>query len=94
MQVYPMALFDILNENHLATASIVLGILAIIFFFLLNGTESAFLYLGIPAIVVGVISIMRMSKLRDHRHIASILLSVTGIILGMTPIIITVLGIN
>lgn len=88
-----MAIMDILNENRLATLSAVLGLLAIVIYFLLNGTVNVFLYLGIPAVVIGTISLMRIRKVRDQRHLASILLPVAGIVLGMLPIFFTFLAI-
>ena len=88
-----MALIDIFNENRLATTSVALGILGIAVFFLLYGSVDVFLYLGIPAIVTGAISLMRLKKQRDHRHLASIALPVTGIILGLLPIFFTFLSI-
>jgi hypothetical protein len=88
-----MNLLDIFNENRLATASVALGILAIVVFFLLYGTVDVFLYLGIPAIIFGVVSLMRLKKRRDYRYRASIALPVAGIILGLLPILFTFLSI-
>ena len=88
-----MAIIDILNENRLATTSTVLGMLAIVYFFLLYGTFDAFLYLGIPAIVIGMVCLMRLEKLRNQWRPASVVLPLIGIILGILPIVFLVMGI-
>jgi len=88
-----MAIIEILNENRLATASAVLGMLAIGFFFLMYGSFDAFLFLGIPAIVIGMVCLMRLEKLRNQWRPASVVLPLIGIILGMLPILFIVKGI-
>ncbi len=88
-----MAIIDILNENRLATTSAVLGMLGIVVFFFLYGPLDAFLYLGIPAIVIGMVCLMRLEKLRNRWRPASVVLPLIGIILGILPIILTVMGI-
>jgi uncharacterized membrane protein len=88
-----MAITDILNENRLATTSTVLGFLSIAAFFLMQGTVNVFLYLGIPAVVLGVISLMEYREQHHHIHLASLVLPVAGILLGLLPILFTVLGI-
>jgi hypothetical protein len=89
-----MGIIDILNENRLATTSVVLGILSTLIFFLIQGTVNVFLYLGIPAVVIGVICIMKLEKLRDQRRLDRVILPLIGIILGMLPIIFIILAIS
>ncbi len=89
-----MALIDIINDNRLATTSAVLGLLAVASYFLLSGMVNVFLYLGIPAIVLGVVCLMRVSEQRGHRPLASFILPIAGIILGILPMILTFLAVS
>ena len=85
-----MSIIDILSESPMGTISVVLGILAIVFLFLLQGTVNTFLYLGIPAIVTGAVSLTRLRRQRNRSHIASILLAGAGIALGVLSMFATV----
>jgi len=85
-----MALFEIINENRLATISLVLGLMAIAIFALLRGIVNSFLFLGIPAIVTGAVSLTRLRRQRNRSHIASILLAGAGIALGVLSMFATV----
>jgi hypothetical protein len=87
-----MTIIDILSENRLATTSVILGMLAIVIFFMIPGVVNVFLYLGIPAIVTGAVSMMRLRKKRVRSHIASVVLPITGIVLGVLSMVITLLA--
>jgi hypothetical protein len=88
-----MSIIDTLSESPMGTISVVLGILAIVFLFLLQGTVNTFLYLGIPAIVTGAVSLMRIKKTHIKSHKAGLVLPIAGIILGALPIILAILEI-
>jgi len=87
-----MEIIDLFNENRLATLSLVLGILETAIFFILAGSN-VFIYLGIPAIAIGVISLMHYREQHHHIHLAMIAIPIVGIILGILPILFTFLGI-
>ena len=89
----PMSFADIIREYRLAALSTGLGLMANIVSFALFGAYDGFIYLGIPAIVIGVICLMRDSKLRNLRHPPSTYLAIAGIVLGVLPIVFTFLGI-
>jgi hypothetical protein len=82
-----MSLFDVINENRLATTSLALGVLEIAIFFLLSGRANVFVYLGIPAVVLGVISLMQQREQYHNRHLAIMALPLAGIVLGILPIL-------
>jgi hypothetical protein len=82
-----MSLFDVINDNRLATTSLVLGILETAIFFLLSGRINVFVYLGIPAVVLGVISLMQQREQYHNRHLAIMILPLAGIVLGILPIL-------
>ncbi|HVM70901.1 MAG TPA: hypothetical protein VMT91_04025 [Anaerolineales bacterium] len=88
-----MSVADIIREHRLAALSAGLGLLANIVSFAFLGAYMGFTYLGIPAIVIGVICLMRESKLRNLRHPPGTFLAIAGIVLGVMPIILTFLGI-
>jgi len=88
---YSMTIIDILNENRLATTSVVLGILALVIFLLLPGTINVFLFLGIPAIVTGAVSLTRLRKQHKSPHIASVILPIVGIVLGALSMVVMLL---
>jgi hypothetical protein len=87
-----MNIIDIMSENRLGTTSVVLGILAIVFFFLLQGTVNTYLYLGIPAIVTGALSLFQNKRKHIQLHPASLVLPIAGIVLGTLPIIFAILA--
>jgi hypothetical protein len=82
-----MSLFDAINENRLATTSVALGALEMAIFFLLSGRVNVFVYLGIPAVVLGVISLMQQREQYHNRHLAIMALPLAGIALGLLPIL-------
>jgi hypothetical protein len=82
-----MSLFDAINQNRLATTSLALGVLEMTIFFLLSGRVNVFVYLGIPAVVLGVISLMQQREMYHNRHLAIMALPLAGIILGILPIL-------
>ena len=75
-------------QNPIATISLVLGLLAMLGSIIL-GPDTAFLYLGIPAIVTGAIALSRIRKGRGK----GIVLAIFGIGLGFLPILFTILNI-
>jgi hypothetical protein len=88
---YHMNLIDIIQENRLATTSAILGLLAIAIFLLLPGVINVYLFLGIPAIVTGAVSLVRLKKKRVHSHMASVVLPIAGISLGVLSMFIVLL---
>ena len=82
-----MTIGNTLSENRLAVIGIVLGLLAIVLDLFLLGPIDSFTYVGIPAITIGVISLVRTMKQHGRRRFASILLPLIGIFLGLLPVI-------
>ncbi len=75
------------TNNPLATTSLVLGILAIVFHILFGAVWSNFI--GPFAIITGVISISRTKEQDNKRKSTAII----GIVLGILPLAITMLSI-
>ena len=89
-----MSIIDFINENRLAATSLILGILAIVILYLMHGVVNGFLFLGIPAIVTGAASLMRARNQRNNQsHLASLIIPVAGIILGLLSMLMTILAI-
>lgn len=61
--------------------------------FLLFGMVESFLYLGIPAIVCGEISMLRIRNVHEKLPLEKVLLPIMGIILGMLPVFYIILAI-
>lgn len=68
-----------LTENKLVIICLVLGIFASVGSFLL-GTVYAFIFLGIPAIAIGTISLFTISEQGGRERVFAIIVAIVGMI--------------